>query len=334
VQANEPSESATPAPPVRTLGIDRLVPRPIPRDGGTMLAAAALLGVLSFFSHVEGFRFGPGPMPAWIPFALDAAIAGIAGAVLVLGARWFADDVPETSPDYVVVAKPVWDGIQREVLAARVGKVAPAFAETPIRPPGTPPSSNAAVPLTNPWDEGPPLTAEELAALERELPPVGPSPVPPPAARMPAPPPATPARVPAGTPGTAPNPAPALRSTPPTSPTETPALSAAELEEITRLGAILGIVQRRDETDVDYSRRLTRELESMSKSAPEMPPAPTPNEARAKGAPPEPTGSPDIDELMSWLDKMKEEQAAGSLVPAPKKEWGKADGSDADPKSE
>ena len=123
-----------------------------------MLAVAGALGSLSFVTHLEQIHFGPGAIPAWVPLALDAAIAGAAGLILTLGARLFDDTPAEPSGDYVVVAKSVWEGIQHEVVAARGGKpVTPPEATRPALVSEAAPAP-ALPPAPNPWDEGPPLS--------------------------------------------------------------------------------------------------------------------------------------------------------------------------------
>lgn len=303
-----------------------------------MLAVAGALGSLSFVTHLEQIHFGPGAIPAWVPLALDAAIAGAAGLILTLGARLFDDSPAEPSGDYVVVAKSVWEGIQHEVVAARGGKpVTPPVATRPALVSEAAPAP-ALPPAPNPWDEGPPLTSEERSRLRSNpsegenllagVPIMATHPLPKPAVGSRPSTPSTGEAKRSSYPVVAPPSSPPPVSPPktvPSAPAAAPAPSPAEIEEMVRMGGIMGIVQQKGESGADYTRRLARELDALSKplppeSAPKAAgPAPVPSPDSTEGA------SPDIDELMSWLDKLKEEQSQAPLASPPKKDGRKGD---------
>lgn len=91
------------------------------------------------------------------------------------------------------------------------------------------------------------------------------------------------------------------------------------------MGGILGIVPRKGESGAEYSARLTAAREAMtSPGLPTERPSATPDSVLPKPAPVETkapdTASPDIDELMGWLEKMTAEQTGASLPSPPKKE--------------
>ncbi|MGP8145710.1 MAG: hypothetical protein ACLQC7_08570 [Thermoplasmata archaeon] len=338
MKATEPAQETSPPKRPRTLGSGGLFARTIPKDGGTMLAAATVLGSLSFFSHLEQVHIGSGPIPAWIPLALDAAIAGAAGAILTLGAGLFGEDEPRLSSEYVVVAKPVWESVQHEVVAARAQKAAaqppvpvvPSVALHPLPPP--PP------PLLNPWDEGPPTShggpgsAEPAAMTGHPAATSIPSGTASPAAPGPRPPGPSdhPAAIPAPGTGTSVS-GHLVKATQRSAATQPPAppapavLSQAELEDIARMGGILGIVPLKGETGAEYSRRLARARDAMSKPSPPVEPQLTRADPPRPEIKPEGNISPDIDELMAWLEKVAAEQAHGSPTVPPKKDGPKGD---------
>ena len=324
MNANDPTPPASAAESERKPGGVLAIGRRIPRDGGTLLGAGVALGGLSWYTHFTQLHFGPAAIPAWVPLALDAAIAITAGVVLAVGARWFADDgaPPPASSDFVVVARPVWEGIQREVISVRGSRnlespgtlvaAAPTAASTPAVP-----AVASALPAQNPWDEGPPEPVESK----------NPPPAPEPAWSIPTSK-VEPRRAPIGG-------APAAVAPPPATlppPAVAPSLSPEEVAEMIRLGGMMGIIQHGGESDNDYARRLSRELELASKASETPAPPPRP-EAADPAFGPEPGASPDIDELMSWLDKMKEEQAQASLSHSGKRPAPKGDPSESDSKS-
>lgn len=258
-----------------------------------MLAVAIVLAFVSFLCHIEHLHLGPGPIPAWVPFALDASIAGGCGGFLTFGSRYLAEEgIPESAtapPGFVVVAKPVWEDLQKEVVSIRPHRAEPG-AQTPPIVPAPGPAPVAPVPLPNPWDEGPPTS---------------------------------PATHPVTPPSTA-HPAPVGKPVPATPPPE-PELTQAQLEDIARMGGILGIVPRKGETGREYSKRLAEAREALAASTPSLPPPPT-QPAPKPASPPEPAPGPksadpatDIDELMVWLEKMVEDPPGGPVVPAAKK---------------
>lgn len=288
----------------------RPAPFVVPSDGGTMLGAAAVLGFLSFFSHLEAVHLGRGPIPVWVPLAVDAGIAAAAGLLLTFAARWFSDEAPEAAEGYVVVSKPVWESVQKEVVAARA-------TSGPSRPPALPSPTPVSLPVSdatpalNPWDEGPPVSpppvAERVALpISARTPPRSPPgvlgapaakvEVPPvlPAARpvTPSTPPAAPMRAP--TPAPAPAPAPAAPDRRP----------VPEADEIAQMGRIMGIEPRPGESAAEFAQRVAREVDLGPSPAAPVTVAPAP----AKAAPPTAPGTPDIDELMGWLEKMAAEK--------------------------
>lgn len=265
-----------------------------------MLAAAVVLGFVSFLCDLERIHLGHGPIPAWVPFALDASIAGGCGGFLTLGARYLEEEIPESAtapPGFVVVAKPVWEDLQKEVVSIRGPHRAEPMVREPVTAPAAGPVPAAPVSLPNPWDEGPPS----------------------PPATHPVPPPATARPAPVGKPV-------------PAAPAPEPELTQAQLEDIARMGGILGIVPRKGETGREYSNRLAEAREALAASTPSLPPPPT--QPAPKPAPPvakpashpEPAPVPksadpatDIDELMVWLEKMVEDPPGGPVVPGAKK---------------
>ncbi len=270
----------------------------IPRDGGTMLGAAAVFGLFSFLSRLDSVHLGSGAIPLWVPLAVDTAIAAAAGTLLTVGGRWFPDDEdsPPAAGDSVVVSRTAWESIQHEVLAARgvapppprIPQVAPPPAPRPATTAVAAPtiSAAAAEPVPdvgpNPWDEGPPT-------------PAAPSP----------PAPAAPAPV-----------SPALRRarelTRPSGPAD---LSADEIEEIARMGGILGVVPRPGETGREYAERLSKIQEAGGEATSgRVEPAATP--AAPSGAPP---ATADIDELMGLLDQVAAEPWGSAPGPRAKK---------------
>ncbi|MFY9716513.1 MAG: hypothetical protein WAK40_01055 [Thermoplasmata archaeon] len=100
----------------------------------------------------------------------------------------------------------------------------------------------------------------------------------------------------------------ASRTAPPAPPSED------DFEEIRRLGGLLGIVRERGESSAEYARRVEREVAASPRpAAPPKPPEVSVPPPPAK--PVTPSGStPDIDELMSWLEKMAAEK---EVPPAP-----------------
>ena len=310
----------TPARPAESL---------VPRDGGTLLGAATVLGFLSFVSNLGSLHLGSGRIPLWAMFAVDASIAGAAGAILTLGSRWFLE--PEELPpaDFVVVARPVWQKVQAEVLAARGAarnepeSHAPAeHAPAPVPSPGP-----------NPWDEGPPISLPAAPPVPVTASGTG-SPLPPahapgwtspgklPRLSVPSVPPTVPGVTPAPAVGAAgPSSASAPRA-------ETGVLSAAELEQIARMGGILGIVPLKGESGAEYSERLAKAREALARPESSTPAAP-PLSSSPRSDLPEPAeegASPDIDELMHWLETVAAERAAEPAKPREKKESDRPDG--------
>jgi hypothetical protein len=245
-----------------------------------MLAAAIVLGFLSFLSDIERVHFGPGPIPVWLPLAIDAAIAGAAGAVLTIGSGLFDPPAPRTASEYVLVAKPVWEKVQAEIVAGRSAKDAAGAQAFPPAPAPTPPPASPVVPTLNPWDEGPPIgesggTPGEPGTTHAKTP----SPPARTAASLDRPPASSPPSPGSNMPlaalplsisrGPAPSMSGRTASPRPPHPAATaspnPAdLSAAELEEIARMGGILGVVPLKGETGPEYARRLKLAREALS----------------------------------------------------------------------
>ncbi|HTP53357.1 MAG TPA: hypothetical protein VML94_00095 [Thermoplasmata archaeon] len=303
----------------------------IPKDGGTMLAAATVLGFLSFLFDLQKYHIGSSPIPAWVPIAIDAAIAGAVGAVLVVGSRWFDDPAAGPSADYVVVSKPVWESVQHEIVAARAGRKAasPATSPGPV-PIASRPEPSGSPRAPEPWDEGPltPTAAAPSlapgAAASRSVasphrssspvpgrqairPPVS-APIPP--AERPAP--------PARSLEPAPPAVPDAPVSPPGAPTSPPALSTAETDEIVRLGGIMGLPRRPNEPPAQYAQRIASEVDAAGREAKSPVPASAPKPPAAASVAPQ-SATPDIDELMSWLEKMAAEKDGAAAGTAPKK---------------
>jgi hypothetical protein len=297
-----------------------------------MLATATVLGFLSYVFNIERYHIGQGPIPAWVPFAIDAAIAGAVGAILIVGTRWFDDRPSGLSAEYVVVSKPVWESVQHEIVAARSArapsKSAPAVP-TPTLPPApvTPPAPAAPVPIVQPWDEGPltppPAPARSAASVAPARPALSstpaavrpPTPAPPMAAvRTSAP--SAPAPTPLPKPTVVPA---ALRPTEPPRTAPATAPSEDDFEEIRRLGGLLGIVRERGESAAEYAHRVEREVAA----SPRPIPSPRPPEVSVPLPPvksaPAPGSTPDIDELMTWLEKMAAEKQAPPAPATPAK---------------
>ena len=296
----------------------------VPRDGGTLLGAATVLGFLSFVSNLGSLHLGSGRIPLWAMFAVDASIAGAAGAILTLGSRWFLEPEELPSADFVVVARPVWQKVQAEVLAARGAARKKPTADTPGPTAPVPPPT----PGPNPWDEGPPISlpavpptptrASTPAPAVRAAPVSGP--IATSAGTPPAPTPALPSRgtpVPAASTTRAASPAhgPAPRA-------ETGVLTAAELEQIARMGGILGIVPLKGESGAEYSERLAKAREALARPEPSAPAAVVPEPPSSADLPelPQEGESPDIDELMHWLDTVAAERTGEPAKPREKKE--------------
>jgi hypothetical protein len=291
---------ATPEPKDATPARPKTGRTPIPRDGGTLLGAGAVLGGLSAVTALDGLRVGAGGYPVWPVAAMDAAIAAVAGGLLLFGSKFFSEAIGPESSDFVPVRKEVWAAVQTEIAANRLvrarGRVAVAV------PPPAEPEALA------PWDEGPPSAVPAPVIAPASVMP--PSPVIPP----------TPAPV---------TPAPALPKAapiviaPPAPPTtqKAPAkLTREDLEEIEKLRGILGItapLPRRDLTGVPSSAG-----PAGAASADSSKPRPEARPARSDEL-------PEIDELMSWLDRMSAERTT-TTRPKPKTEPGQ--GSETEPK--
>ena len=297
-----------------------------------MLSAAILLSFVSFLTELYRVRLGPGAIPAWLPFAVDATIAGVAGGMLTFGSRWFSEEPEGVSPDYVVVAKPVWESVQAEIVAARSGR---RMAEQPAPSPSPSPIAPAPVesPL-NPWDEGPPTpispahggySAAAPLPPESQRPTYPAEPVPAGSAARSAqgsPPPQALGSPPPVPPGPTSRVASAGRRapTPPVKPKE---LSQAELEEIARMGGILGIVPLPGESGAAYSERLARAREALTSAASGPPAVAIPQPAPTASA--SDSLEPDLDAMLQWLDKMAAEQA-GVTPPLQTKKETRSDG--------
>jgi len=318
--------------------------RAIPRDGGILLAGAILLAFCSLLTDVYRIHVGPGTIPAWLPLAIDAAIAGSAGAVLIFGGRLFESQGRPGPSNYVVVAKPVWETVQAEIVAARAQRRMAEAAATSAAPALLAADAAPPAPILNPWDEGPPISpgrgavGEPEAVQSRSLD----SPAPPPGSAGPTPPGTHPpdraegvqAQRPPGSPGSIPVTPPRARGAPPPARRAAPPaqkskdLSPTELDEIARMGGILGIVPLKGERGAAYGQRLARAREALASGGSVAPPTPQPGPLAP--VPVENGLQPDIDEMMVWLDKMAAEQANASPGLAPKKEASKPEPSTTD----
>ena len=262
--------------------------RALPREGPYLLCSGFGLTGLSVLCGTAHWKLGAGQYPVWLPLAIDAVIALAAGAVLVLMNERFEEPGDLPSDEFVQVKRAVWESVQSEVVAARSTGLPTARGVTP------PPAGLAASPaVVHPWDEGPPIPPEP-----QPLPPV-PAVSPPPPAPIPT---LRPDRTQLG---------PSRRVIERVSAAKSAvrSLTTQELEEIDRLGSILGFEPQK--------KTPTKGSSSPPPSASRAPdvPVPAPGSAAPKrpvwseeGLPTTGSEAPDIDELMQWLENMEDER--------------------------
>ncbi|HKV90765.1 MAG TPA: hypothetical protein VJQ43_06190 [Thermoplasmata archaeon] len=253
------------------------------RGGRLLLVLGAAIAVLAAAAWFARLRIGSGPVPLWIPLAVNAGIAAGAGALIVLRVVQVSDPPAWDEDAYVLVPKSEWNSPRFSVPDVGAGPrarrrtdgipaVAPVAGQDKMSPLGLwPPRSTRPNPTPAPATMAPS--------------PDGPVPI---------------GRSPPPGPRKAPGPSPTLPK--PLGQLPVPSqLSRREYSEIVHLGEALGIRRGTDESLSEFTKRLVAIAEQTPSDGAKVPATPV---RRPDAAPPPVDADRNIDALLKELDEL------------------------------